>query len=126
MSVDAFWLFPDKPAAVAEVARILQAGGHFVFTTWECRITPPGWPPQLADHHDVLEQAGLVVETYEETPDWVRRQRVVSEAVRAARAELIAEMGDVADGLHSDPAYIAYRRRILVVARKHAHQHGRR
>jgi ubiquinone/menaquinone biosynthesis C-methylase UbiE len=120
ISIDAFWLFPDKPAAAAEVARILQPGGRFVFTTWECRITPPGWPAQLADHHDVLEQAGLVVETYEETPDWERRQRAVSEAALAARADLIAEMGDVADSLHSDPAYIVYRRRILVVARKSA------
>ena len=61
MSVDAFWLFPDKPAVVAEGVRLLQPGGRFVFTTWECRITPPGWTPQLADYHAVLEQADLVV-----------------------------------------------------------------
>lgn len=26
--------FPDRPAAYAEVARVLKPGGHFVFTTW--------------------------------------------------------------------------------------------
>jgi hypothetical protein len=86
--------------------------GRFVCTTWECRITPPGWPPQLADHHDILEQAGLMVEIYEETPDWERRQRAFTEAYLAAQADLV--------GLMSDPAYLVYRRRILLVARKAA------
>ncbi len=118
MSVDAFWLFPDKPSAAAEIARILQPGGRLVFTTWDCTITPPGWQPQLADHHALLQQAGFVVETYEETPDWERRQRAFYDAFDAARTELVAEMGDLAHGLFSDPSYIIYRKRILVVARK--------
>lgn len=118
MSVDAFWLFPNKPAAAVEIARILQPAGRLVFTTWDCRITPPGWAPQLADHHDLLQQAGFAIEVYEETPDWEQRQRAFTDAYIRAQAELVAEMGDLGHGLVSDPAYIAYRTRILVVARK--------
>jgi len=118
MSIDAFWLFPDKPAAAAEAARMLEPGGRFTLTTWECSITPPGWQPQLADHHDLLQNAGFVVEVYEETPDWERRQRAFTASILAARAELISEMGPIAEHLVTDPAYIAYRKRVLIVARK--------
>jgi hypothetical protein len=66
----------------------------------------------------MLEHAGLSVEAYEDTLDWDRRQRALMAATLAARADLIAEMGEVVDGLHSDPAYLVYRRCILAVARK--------
>ncbi len=118
ISIDAFWLFPDKSAAAAEAARMLTPGGRFVFTTWECSITPPGWQPQVADHHDLLQDAGFVVEVYEEMPDWEQRQRAFTATILAARAELIAEMGPIAEHLVTDPAYISFRKRVLIAARK--------
>ena len=39
MSVDSFWLFPDKPAVAAEVARILRSGGAVVW--YDFRMNNP-------------------------------------------------------------------------------------
>lgn len=130
MSVDAFWVVPDKPAAAQEVARILRPGAHFIFTTWDVNVTPPaGYPPQVHDHRALLRDAGFTVEAYEEASDWEDRQRAVYEGIRAARADLIAEMGEEAasvllaeasllPGLVDGTDYLAHMRRILVVARR--------
>jgi len=123
MSVDAFWLFPDKPRAAAEVARILGTGGRFVFTTWDFEITPPGWPPQLAQHGDLLRDAGFLVQVYEETPDWRRRQLAVYEGVLTAQPRLVAELGEAAatdliGEAREVPALLGQSRRVLIVARR--------
>jgi ubiquinone/menaquinone biosynthesis C-methylase UbiE len=123
MSVDAFWLFPDKPAAAAEIARILRSESRFVFTSWEFEMTPPGWAPQVRTHHQLLRDAGFVVEGYEETPDWERRQRAVYQGILAAQATLIRELGEVAGtGIVQEarevPALLEQARRVLVVARR--------
>ena len=123
MSVDSLWLFPDKPGVAEEVARILQPGGRFVFTTWDFDHTPPGWPLQLPHHRDLLREAGFVVKTYEETPDWLRRQVAVYEGILAAQPELVAELGEpaasdmIAEALQM-PAVLEQSRRVLVVARQ--------
>jgi ubiquinone/menaquinone biosynthesis C-methylase UbiE len=122
MSVDAFWLFPDKQQAAREIARLLQPGARFVFTTWEFEVTPPGWPPQLAQHHDVLAEAGFLVTTSEETPDWKRRELAVYERWLAEQDKLVAELGEVAAALIEEaravPPLLEHGRRILVVARR--------
>jgi SAM-dependent methyltransferase len=123
ISVDSFWLFPDKVGAAAEVARILHPGGRFVFTTWDFDLTPMGWPPQVPHHRDLLRQAGLLLETYEETPDWRRRQVAVYEGILTAEAELVAELGesaaaDMTAEARQMPAVLGQSRRILVVARR--------
>ena len=126
MSVDAFWLFPDKARVAAEVARILRPGGGFVFTTWEFEITPvqqAGWAPQLSDHTDLLRDAGFLVATYEETPDWRRRQLAVYDAWLTNESALIAELGDEAasdllDEARDMPALLERSRRVMVTARK--------
>ena len=129
MSVDALWIVPDKSAATREVARILRPGARFVFTTWDVEVAPPGWPPQVTDHRSVLQEAGFVVEAYQETSGWEHCQRAVYESVRRAQANLIAEMGEGAagallaeanllPGLADGTDYLAHMRRILVVVRK--------
>ena len=123
MSVDAFWLFADKPAATAEIARILRSESRFVFTTWDFETTPPGWPPQVYGHHQLLRDAGFVVDVYEETPDWEQRQRAVYEGILAARTTLTTELGEVAAAdiiseANEGPALLRQCRRILVVARR--------
>jgi ubiquinone/menaquinone biosynthesis C-methylase UbiE len=129
MSVDALLFVPDKAAAAREVARILRTGARFVFTTWDWKMTPPGFPHQVNDHHALLRDAGFTVEAYEERPGWEARQRSFYTRVPAAQADLIAEMGEGAAGYTLFEAnlltgqmdgtdYLALSRRILVVARK--------
>jgi SAM-dependent methyltransferase len=123
MSVDSFWLFPDKSAVAAEVARILRPGGRFVFTTWDFGSTPPGWPPQVPHHRELLGEAGFVVEGYEETPDWLRRQVAVYESILAAQPELMVELGEAAAmdmiaEARQMPAVLRNSQRVLVVARR--------
>jgi len=129
MSVDALWLVPDKAAAIREVARLLRSGAHFVFTTWDVDLLPPGWPPQLSDHRPTLREAGFTVESYGETPEWEPRQRAAYEGLRGVEAKVIAEMGEAAGrpliaeanllpGLVDGTDYLARQRRILAVARK--------
>jgi hypothetical protein len=66
----------------------------------------------------------LVVEAYEETPDWEQRQRAAHAAMLAARDELVSEFGaeataDILQGEARQLELLAYlRRRILIVARK--------
>jgi SAM-dependent methyltransferase len=123
MSVDSFWLFPDKPGAAAEVARILRPGGRFVFTTWDFDHTPPGWPPQVPHHGDLLREAGFLLKIYEETPNWLRRQVAVYEGILTAQPELVAELGEsaasdmITEALQM-PAVLGQSRRVLVVARR--------
>lgn len=87
MSVDALWMVWDKPAALAEVARVLRPGGRFVFTTWETAGV---------DHLALLARAGFDVGVREETPEWLDRQLAVYTGIRDAERELRAEMGDEA------------------------------
>jgi len=121
MSVDAFWLFPDKRRVAAEVARILRPGARFIFTTWEFAATPAGWPAQLNQHRDLLSEAGLALRACEETPDWRRRQLAVYEGILAAEPSLRAELGeDAAASLIGEarevPALLHDGRRVLIIA----------
>jgi SAM-dependent methyltransferase len=123
MSVDAFWLFRDKSRVAAEVERILRPGGRFVFTTWDFDHTLPGWPPQVPHHKDLLREAGFLVQTYEETPDWLSRQAAVYEGILTAQSKLMAELGesaasDIINEARQVPAVLGQSRRVLVVARR--------
>jgi SAM-dependent methyltransferase len=121
MSVDAFWLLPDKPRATAEVARVLRPGGRFVFTTWDADSTPPRCPPQVPDHRPLLREAGFSVASYQQTPDWQRRQLAVYDRLRASADELAAELGaDVANDLITEartfPDWLTHAQRVLILA----------
>jgi ubiquinone/menaquinone biosynthesis C-methylase UbiE len=121
MSVDSFWLFADKRRVAAEIARILRPGARFIFTTWEFPATPPGWPPQLSQHRDLLGEAGLAMRACEETQDWKRRQLAVYEGILAAESSLRAELGGDATApligeAQEVPALLQDSRRVLIVS----------
>jgi ubiquinone/menaquinone biosynthesis C-methylase UbiE len=131
MSVDVLWAVSDKLGALREIARILKAGAPFVFTNWDRDRSPPGYLPPLGDHRPLLQQAGFEVETYRVQPGAEDRRRAVYEAYVAAERELIHEMGHEGAqkvmfeargtlGLTDGVDYLAYSRRIYVVARKPA------
>jgi ubiquinone/menaquinone biosynthesis C-methylase UbiE len=129
ISIDALWLAFDKLTALQEAARILRPGARFIFTTWEMSIPIPDFPPQVNDHRPLLAEAGFEVERYEETAEWERRQRGVYAGILAAKEALIQERGEQAAGFMIQEAeqatglldgvdYLAYARRIFVIARR--------
>ncbi len=136
MSLDVLLFVPDKAAAVREAARILRPGGRFGFTTWErLGSSAEGDPERLAlartfrahpllesaqiDYRLLVEEAGLVVETCEEPPDWRRQQRALAEGIIAAAAQLTEEMGPAYPAMArvflADLPVLRY---VLVVARR--------
>jgi cyclopropane fatty-acyl-phospholipid synthase-like methyltransferase len=96
MSIDALLFAASKPAAAAELARILTPGGQLVLTSWDYHRQPAGRPAQVTDHRPLLDQAGFDVLSYEETHAWRDRQQRTGQALLAAAAELAAESGGTA------------------------------
>lgn len=127
MSVDALTFATDKQCALDEIFRVLAPGGRLVFTSWDYHRTPDGRPPQVPDHRPVLERAGFHIAAYEETPDWRRRMRAVSQGLIDRRDELAEdEGGEEADAVvasvrhqleHQIPLMA---RRVLAVAERRA------
>jgi SAM-dependent methyltransferase len=115
LSIDALWMVWNKPAALAEIARILRPGARFVLTTWE---------PAYLDHARLLARAGLVVDLREETPDWQQRQRAVYAAVHAETEALRRELGPGAEVILAEardtPGTLAGTPRILLSAHRPA------
>ena len=93
MSVDAFLFSVDKPAALAELRRIVRPEGRLVFTSWDFHRQPTGRPPQVEDHRPLLMAAGFEVLTYEETADWRRRVGETTAGLLENVSELAAESG---------------------------------
>lgn len=123
MSVDAFLFTPDKVAAAVELARVVRPGGRLVMTSWDYHRQPADRPPQVADHRPLLSAAGFEVERYDETDDWLVRQRATVtgmldhlDAIAAEESadpvELRAEI-EAMGGTFDDMI-----RRFLVVARR--------
>jgi ubiquinone/menaquinone biosynthesis C-methylase UbiE len=84
MSIDAFWMALDKPAALREMARILAPGGRLAMTTWTASD---------GDLRSMLERAGFHVLACIETPQWKERQMAVYRGILRNRAALEQEMG---------------------------------
>ena len=99
MSVDALQYSVDKRAAFLEAARVLHAGGRFVFAAFEVNPSAVAGLPILgvdpvSDFAPILEAAGFDVDSYEESVGWERRVRETYEAVRVALPRLSIELGD--------------------------------
>jgi len=67
MCVDALQLMPHRNLVIAEIARILKAGGRFAFTTWLSREADSGLPFPT-DYRPLLESAGLGMDQCHEPP----------------------------------------------------------
>ena len=124
MSIDSLLFAPDKPAAIAEMARVVRPGGCLVATTWDYHAQPVGRPPQVSDHRPLLADVGLHVEVYDETADWDQRQRAISERLLDSVDELADESGEDAAVLRKGIEEMAatqesMSRRVLIVARRH-------
>ena len=101
MSIDSLQYVPDKRAAFAEIARVLKPSGRLAFTAFEldadrvAGLEVLGDDP-IGDYRPVLEDVGLAVDTYEQTPGWDTRLDAAYSAVIAAEPDLRPEMGDAA------------------------------
>ena len=122
MSVDAFQLFPDQPAALREIARTLRQGARLVITTWDAGHARAQGTRHSSQYQAMLQEAGFALESYEAIPDWDRPQGAVYAGILAAQESLTAELGEtVANKLifeaNEFPARVADRRRVLIIAR---------
>jgi ubiquinone/menaquinone biosynthesis C-methylase UbiE len=125
MSIDAMLFAPSKPAAAAELARILVPGGRLVMTSWDYHSQPAGRPTQVSDHRPMLDQAGFDVLGYEETWAWRDRQQRTGQALLAAAAELAAESGGTTESrrariIEMNASLASMIRRVLVIAQRRA------
>jgi SAM-dependent methyltransferase len=125
MSIDAFLFTPDKQAALAEVARVIRPGGRLVMTSWDYHSQPDNRPPQVDDHRPLLGTAGFEVERYDDTEDWLARQRATTAGMLARIEEIAAEEhadpDEIREGIEAmDLTFDDMTRRFLVVARRTA------
>ena len=126
MSIDAFQYAPDKRAAVAEFARIVRPGGKVSFVCFEVGPGKAEGVPVLGvdpvdDYRPLLEEAGFVLDVYDETPGWQDRVYGVFQALIDASDALNAEMGERAAASALAEAMLTvtvkpYPRRVLAVA----------
>ena len=121
MSVDALLFAPSKAAALAELRRILRAGGRLVFTSWDYHEQPVGRPPQVDDHRPLLAAAGFDVRVYETVRDWRSVLERIGDATLAAVAEIALEEGVPVDEVRRDVEEVnatlaTMSRRVFVVA----------
>ncbi|MGW1738262.1 class I SAM-dependent methyltransferase [Nocardia sp. NPDC001965] len=114
VSIDALWMVIDKPAAVREVARLLEPGARWVLSTWE---------PSYLSYSTLLTAAGWEVLSCRESAGWYERQTAVYDRIIAAESDLIAELGTAAAGVlvsearTMTPTLRDYRR-LLIAARR--------
>jgi len=128
MSIEAFQYAPDKRAAIAEFARILRPGATLAFIAFEVDPDKATGLPVLgvdpiADYRPLLEQAGFMINAYEETPGWAERVHAAFSAVSDAGETLTAEMGEEAAASVLAEATITvavqpYSRRVIAVAQR--------
>jgi ubiquinone/menaquinone biosynthesis C-methylase UbiE len=123
MSVDAFQFFPDQPAALREIARILRLGARLVLTTWDASHPRAQGTRHSSQYQTMLQETGFALESYEAIPDWEKSQGAVYAGILAEQESLTVELGEiVANKLFFEarefPARVADRRRVLIVARK--------
>jgi SAM-dependent methyltransferase len=123
MSIDAFLFAPDKGAGMAELARVIRPGGRLVMTSWDYHRQPDDRPPQVDDHRPLLAAAGFEVERYDDTDDWLVRQRATTTGMLARLDELAQEEGVDPDDIRPaieqmDRTFDDMIRRFLVVARR--------
>jgi SAM-dependent methyltransferase len=126
MTVEAFQYAPDKRAAVAELHRVLEPGGHLAIVAFEVDDAGATELPVLgvdpvADYGPLLTGAGFDLVAYDETPGWRLRVEAAFSAVLEAGDQLRKEMGERAAAAVLAEAMLTvrlrpYRRRVAIVA----------
>ena len=121
VSIDALQLMPAPVAVIAEVARLLQPGGTFAFTTW-CLSEPWRNRAVVPDYRPLLEAQGFAVLSYSEPDNWRERQLHVYRLTRERSSELETEVGaSIARLLVAEaeaaPDALAKSSRIVAIAR---------
>jgi SAM-dependent methyltransferase len=122
MSIDAFLFAPNKPTAISELARVIRPGGRLVMTSWDYHRQPEDRPPQVDDHRPLLATA-FDLERYDETEDWLVRQRAATTGLLAQADQIAAEDGGDPDDLREgvaamDRTFDDMLRRFFLVARR--------
>ncbi|MCL2396153.1 MAG: hypothetical protein FWC87_15895, partial [Acidimicrobiaceae bacterium] len=112
---------PNKAAALYELRRVLRRQGRLVLTSWDYHRQPVGRPPQVDDHRPLLFAAGFEVEAYEETEDWLERQRRMFHGLLELSDELAAETAENVEDVRARltdtiSTFSAMSRRFLLVA----------
>jgi len=130
MTIEAFQYAPDKRAALGEFARILKPGGRAAIVCFEVdpkKVTglPVLGVDPVADYSPVLNEAGLDIVSYQETPGWADRVYPTFAALMDSADTLNAEMGEPAAASVLVEATITvslrpYPRRVLIVAERSA------
>jgi hypothetical protein len=94
-----------------------------VMTTWDYHTQPANRPPQVEDHRPLLEAAGFVVERYDDTEEWERRQRQTVDAMLDQVDALANESGRPVDDVRASiedmaATFSCMIRRVLMIARR--------
>jgi SAM-dependent methyltransferase len=126
LTIEAFQYAPDKRAALTEFARILRPGGRVGIVCFEVDPTKVSGVPILGvdpveDYLPLLNEAGFIIDTYEETHGWSERVYGTFGALIEASDSLNAEMGELAAASVLAEAMLTvavqpYPRRVLIVA----------
>ena len=100
MSVDALQYAPDKAEALAEMARVVRAGGRLALVAFELdpdRIAGlPVWDDPIPDYRPLLDAAGFDLVSYDEMPNWREQIAAGFGAVVDQRDTLEVELGQSA------------------------------
>lgn len=126
--IDAFVNFQDKTVAAAEIARLLRSQACFVLIAYDYAEPPRAaesapFTSQVSDHHQLLQDVGFVVDTYEVIPNWRYYYQTFYEHILAHQEALIVEMGNVVGevfvhGAQRELENLHLLQRSLVVAHK--------
>lgn len=130
VTIEALQYAPDKRSAITEFTRILRPGGRLAVICFEvdpvkARGLPVLGADPIADYRPMLADAGMLLDTYAETPGWQPRVYSAFRAIADAKDMLIQEMGVQAASAAVAEALLTlevkpYPRRVLIGATRRA------